>query len=207
MSTIARLAAPEGGGKNALKVLYALDGMSGSLDPTFAAHTLPVLHWSTAVWEDWIPKASLQAAYWHAKGKLDGKTCNWNRAAGPVAALWLTIERMNWKWKDPFRFVDDVGEVWSALADPPSVIVAAVTRTVRRRRLMNITAMHPGLWPPAPDLGTGMHGTDIAVDFASTLAPIANGRVSKLADAPEFERKHASALLSAVAGGQWPQAR
>ena len=47
-STIARLASPEGGGRNPTKALYVLDGRNGLMDPTFADHTLPVLNWATA---------------------------------------------------------------------------------------------------------------------------------------------------------------
>ena len=52
-STIARLSAPEGGGKNPIKTLYLLDGPNGSLDPTFDAHALPVKHWAMAWWQSW----------------------------------------------------------------------------------------------------------------------------------------------------------
>ena len=82
ISTIARLASPEGGGKNPLKALYVLDGRSGTMDPTFSAHTLPLLHWTTARWEKWVPEESMAAAYQHAKSKLEHIKPNWNRAAG-----------------------------------------------------------------------------------------------------------------------------
>ena len=76
-------------------------------------------------------------------------------------------------------------------------------RTVRRKRFDMVASLHPGLLPSAPDLGTGIHAkADTIIEFCSTLAPLASGRVDKLLDTPEFARKHSSALLSAVAGGQ-----
>ena len=208
VSTIARLASPEGGGKNPVKALYVLDGRSGTMDPTFAAHTLPLLHWTTAHWEKWMPEAAMAAAYLHAKGKLEHSKPNWNRAAGPTAALWLTLDRAGWKWINATTFHDDLGDEWCATADPPVAIVGAMARTIRRRRFNAVANMHGGLIPPRPDVGVTYHGKkEFIVEFSSTLSPIACGKVDKLAEAPEFERKHASALLSATAGGQWPQAR
>ena len=62
--------------------------------------------------------------------------------------------------------------------------------------------------PLAPDIGASVHGREeFIIDFASTLAPVANGKVDQMGDTPEFAKKHSSPLLSAVAGGQWPEAR
>ena len=114
---------------------------------------------------------------------------------------WATLGRADWQWTNATTFVDDMGETWDALVDPPVVIAAAMNRTTRRKRFVKVAAMHAGVLPSSPDVGAGCHGRDdIIVDFASTLAPIVNGKATKLAGAPEFERKHASALLSALAG-------
>ena len=77
VSMIARLASPEGGGRNPTKALYVLDGRNGTLDHTFAAHTLPLLHWATAHWEDWVSKAALDAAYQNVRCKMGSKKANW----------------------------------------------------------------------------------------------------------------------------------
>ena len=71
-----------------------------------------------------------------------------------------------------------------------------------------MAALHPGVIPTRPDIGAGLQGKrDFIVEFANVLAPLASGKVDTLVSAPEFARKHSSALLSAAAGGQWPQAR
>ena len=208
VSTIARMAAAEGGGKNPYKTLYALDGAAGTLDPTFAADALPLLHWATAVWEDWVPGAAMDSAYGQAKLKMTKGKTSWNKVAGPAAALWVTLVRAGWKWNSTTTFTDDEGEEWDARLDPPGTLAAAMNRTTRRRRFLQITSMHQGMLPARPDVGVGVHGrSDIIVDFANTLAPLIRGKVDTISSAPEFEKKHASALLSALANGQWPQTR
>ena len=83
-----------------------------------------------------------------------------------------------------------------------------MNRTVSRKRFDTVAGIHPGLVPAKPDVGTGIHGkADTIIDFVSALSPLASGRVEQLPDTPEFARKHSSALLSAVSGGQWPQVR
>ena len=208
VSTVARLASPEGGGRNPTTALYVIDGPNGTLDPTFSAHTLPLLHWSTAFWETWVSKEALEAAFQHVPSKMSHGKASWHGVAGPAAALWVTLDRVQWKWISASTFNDDLGDQWDARADPPIVIVNAMRRTIRRRRFLAVAALHTGLLPQKPDVGAAVHGrADTIVDFANILAPLANGKVDKLADTPEFSRRHAAALLSATAGGQWPQTR
>ena len=43
-------------GKDPTLVLVASDAASGNaMDPAFAAHTEPIVHWASAVWEGWMP--------------------------------------------------------------------------------------------------------------------------------------------------------
>ena len=117
VSTIARLASPDGGARNPTKALYVLGGRNVTLDPTFAAHTLPVLNWAMAHWEDWVSKSALEAAYLHVKEKLGSKKASWNSVAGPAAALWVTLNRAGWQWTSSNTFLDDLGDPWDALTD------------------------------------------------------------------------------------------
>ena len=150
----------------------------------------------------------MAAAYQHTRDRLGDKNDNWNRAAGPAAALWLSLRRVGWQWVDATTFLDDQGNSWDISVDPPVALVAAMNRTVRRGRFSKVAALHHGLLPSTPDVGSDTLGKQgFIVEFASTLAPVANGKTDCVASAPEFARKHASALLSAAAGGQWPQAR
>ena len=87
-STIARAAAPEAGGKNPDCTLYALDGATGTLDPAFDAHVLPVKHWALAWWESWICADVLESSFAAALDKLNVNDKHmWSRVTGPCTAL------------------------------------------------------------------------------------------------------------------------
>ena len=207
-STIARAAAPPGAGKNPHAVLHVLDGPSGTMDPSFDGHALLVKHLASAWWEDWIPTASLTKAYEAARDKQGGKKLSWNAAAGPTAALWMTLERAKWKWKQAHLLEDDLGNDWDTRKDPPVSIAAAMADSVRRMRHREVAKLHPALVPARPDTGASNAGEqDVVIEFSGILGPMASGKVASVKGVPEFSRKHASALLSASAGGQWPQAK
>ena len=207
-STIARAAAPPGAGKNPTVTLYVLDGHRGTLDPHFEAHSLLVKHVALAWWEDWIPPKSLSLAFDHVRAKYGSNSPSWNSVAGPTAALWVSLRRVNWSWKEAHLLVDDLGREWDMRCDPPAAISNAMADTVRRHRLEKVASHHPNLIPNTPDIGASKHGaSDIILEFSNILAPLAGGKVAKLVDTPEFLRKHASSLLSAAVGGQWPQAK
>ena len=144
----------------------------------------------------------------HVKQKFGNGRNSWNRVAGPAAALWLSLTRVGWTWKAAHHFIDDAGEHWDIRFDPPTAIADAMRRSVRRGRLNKVAAIHPDLVPARLDKGTSVNGKkDIIIDVTNILAPLVGGRKASLQDTPEFERKHASALLSAASGGQWPQVR
>ena len=127
---------------------------------------------------------------------------------GPTAALWKSVKRAGWTWHNAHTMIDDLGTRWSALHDPPVAIMHAMRRTIRRLRFTAVAEMHPGLVPARTDIGAGTPSKDdVVISFANVLQPLATGRVATLTDTPEWSRKHASSLLSAVTGGQWPQAR
>ena len=207
-STLARAAAPAGKGKNPIKTLYAIDGSSGTLDPAFDAHALPVKHWALAWWESWADPDRMQRAYARRTRLPDKQRLQWARAAGPIAALDISLARVSWKWTGAATFQDHTGQSWDCRKDPPASIVKAMRKAVRERRLRQIADDHPDLIPEASDIGNGRSAFGLQViDFASTLGRLINGKVKLLSDTPEWLPKHASALLSTVANGQWTQAR
>ena len=90
---LARASAPSGGGKNPLKVMYALDGASGTLDPSFDAHVLPVKRWALAWWEVWAGPHQLEKASTHRIQMSLAHRAQMARAAGPIATLFHSRER------------------------------------------------------------------------------------------------------------------
>ena len=130
-STIARAAAPEGGGKNPQKVLYALDGATGTLDPAFDAHAVLVKHWAAAWWEGWMPRASMTQAYNCVKGRFASQLPKWNSVAGPTAALWITFRRSGWHWTSATTACDDRWRTWDVLLDQPAIVAQAMKQTAQ----------------------------------------------------------------------------
>ena len=154
------------------------------------------------------PGESLRLAHLQAKVEFAGTSPSWNAVAGPTAALWRSLLRVNWQWREANLCVDDLGAVWDVCCDPPVAVMGAMLDPVRSMRVKKAAALRAQLIPPRADIGASCLGKqDIIVDFNNVLAPMANGKVPRNADAPEFLRKHASFLLSAVTGGQWPQAK
>ena len=55
---VAQAAAPANGscGQNLDMALLLVDGPSGRVDPAFEAHLTPIVEWSRAIWNAWIPE-------------------------------------------------------------------------------------------------------------------------------------------------------
>ena len=207
-SVIARAAAPAGGGKNPLKVLYALDGASGTLDPAFDAHVLPIKHWALAWWESWVEPEQLQKAFDSRMTLSVEHRGQWSRVAGPTAALDRSLQRVHWRWLSAHTFLDHDGATWDCRLDPPAAIVKAMKRAVRLHRLNEIARNHGDLIPECADVGNGRSDFGLQViDFASTISRLVNGKVASLKDTPEWQAVHAASLLSTMGNGQWTQAR
>ena len=87
-SVVARAAAPKGAGKDPNLVLLAYDGHTGTLDPAFNAHALPLLNWATAWWDAWWDTDQLTNAFTDATAKINrAKRSSWDVVTGPVTTL------------------------------------------------------------------------------------------------------------------------
>ena len=151
-SGIALAAAAEGRGKDPNLVLYILDGLSGTMDPAFDAHVLPVLRFSFAIWESWQCRASLRTAFDSAQRKLKlAKRSVWDVAAGPVAAMIASLWRLEWVTASYHIFVNDEGRAFDMHVDPPVVIANAVKHSVRRWRLAQVLLKYPSMGTSRPD--------------------------------------------------------
>ena len=207
-SVLARAAAPAGSGKNPLKILYVLDGAGGTLDPSFDAHVLPAKHWALAWWEHWVDTDQLERAYTRRHALPTKHRAQWARVAGPTAALDMSLQRIGWRWVTASTFEDHSGATWDCRRDPPAAIVKAMKRAVKKHRLEEVASSHPDLIPEAADVGNGRSAFGLhVIDFAATVARLATGKTKSLKETPEWETKHASALVSTMTNGQWTQAR
>ena len=207
-SAVARAAAPQAGGKNPDATLLALDANSGTLDPAFMAHVSPTLWWATAWWEHWFTPADLALAFRVATRKLaTGKCADWAKVTGPVGAVVASLRRLGWSCSSAKHAIDDRGATWSFVLDAPAAIAEAVRQSVRRWRLARIASSLPGLVPDHCDVAAPScpEGT-LLVDFAAVLRQrLATKKGS--GDGVSWTEKWRGDLISAVSGGQWPQAR
>jgi hypothetical protein len=223
----AQSAAAMGGGKNADLVLLAADCDQGTMDPCFAAHTLPIGQWAKAVWEGWAPAYQLTEMIKFAKRRraLMPKGV-WAAVTGPAAALLTTLERLGWMARSASAMVDDQGRVHDMHVDPPAVIIEQVRASVRRWRLARVAHACPGLVPDQADHGTGfevpvgMYPSGIAmlprdaIDMSGQLRKLLNAKsngstvgTKGTASAMTWLPEHRAALRSAATAGQWPQCK
>ena len=210
-SLIARTLAPASGGKNPDLVFYAMDAHTGTADPAFAAHAAPLRSWASAWWEAWVPARAIEVSFAAARDKISNcKGPAWCAVNGPATALIVTIERIGWTALSARSFVDDLGQGFDALLDPPCAFVSAAYRSVRRWRLSRIAANVPGLIDDSLDAGasiaTAVSGTTI-IDFPHVVASFVKSSKACTKFAPEWRRHHGPFLLSAISGGQWTQSR
>ncbi len=210
---IARAAAPAGAGKSLDITLHALDGRDGTLDPAFDAHVLPIQTWAPACWEHWQPTDALCSAMRHASSKILVNRPVWNKVSGPASAAVATAARIGWTFIDGLTITSDDSQVYNLIVDPPNVIAEATKRAVRRWRLDRMANELPDLVPLDPDIDaakaqnqTGQSRT-LLIDFADVVGKLANARTTRSKVVDAFRPSMKGDMISAIAGGQWPQAR
>ena len=216
---VARALAPEGHGKNHDLVLLACDTLRGTTDPAFDAHVLPIKTWAMAWWQNWRPPDVLRRAARAAKAKLDciAGSC-WHSVAGPTMAMIATATRLGWTIPSPSTFCTDTGAILDLELDPPAAVACEVRQAVRRWRLGRITKHLPHLMPGVPDVQAsrehqhhpaGEHRLlpEGTIDLTSILHKMLKGKVQNTKLFPPWECRFRPDLVSAMTGGQWPQAR
>ena len=211
-TTIARAAAPEGGGKNPDLVLHVLDADNGTMDPAFDAHILPLKFWSLAIWEKWVCFDALSNALHNVGTKLRNAKSPWSVTTGPVAALVNSLERVGWTLHSYASLSDDRGNQFDLRVDPPAVVCRAVAASVRRWRMARIARAFHGMdefvHRVETQAGQVTHLLDHDVlDVSRSVRLTRQGRTRVCRATPNWNYSHVSMLTSAISGGQWPQAR
>ena len=209
---VAQAAAADACGKNPDLVLWTADADVGTMDPAFDAHVLPLKFWPYAVWQQWRPPGVLDAAICNVSAKLDASKSTWAVTTGPVAVLLNSMWRIGWELHSFATLTDDRGQAFDLRLDPPAVIERAARESVRRWRLARIansfTCLREFCYSRRNSQGEVTHllCRDV-VDLSHVLRPVLAGKARSCRDAPRWSAKHSSMLLSAISGGQWPQAR
>ena len=101
---------------------------------------------------------------------------------------------------------DDLGHLWAFDKDSPAAVMDACKRSVRRWRLQKLGQALPGLIPQDTDNFRASQEGSILIDCSGQAANLIKGKgISRDVD---FWRSQLSPyLLSAMAAGQWTQAR
>ena len=207
-SAVCSAASPPAQGRQVDVTLWVLDGASGTLDPAFDSVVLGLRHWCYAWWEAWFKPDILTGAFDCTVAAINfQKHVAWNKIAGPMAGLLLSLKRVGWAVPSAEEAFDHLGHRWSFNMDSPAIILQAGKRSVRNWRLQKIGRLLPGLIPEALDCrpATGCDGSFI-IDFADVLKGLCKAKGTPKA-APLWEPQHRGDLISAVSGGQWTQTR
>ena len=155
----------------------------------------------------------MRDAFHDAISKLDGtKDSEWRVVTGPNIAFIATARRIGWRLQSAQVAFDDVDGEYNFLLDPPGAVAAAVVRSVQRWQLRRALAAVPGAMPQSVDIAS--HHSKVSDDgspFVDDLRP-ALKRVMRGAKAADdgvcwWTPCCRAYLLSAISGGQWPQAR
>jgi len=161
----------------------------------------------------------------------------WDRATGPAAGLLATLWRLGWTVLAPTRFLTDEGVLLDVTLDSPAAAATLARASVRRWQLSRAMAHFPDLVPAAfdhaggPVLGPGVAAGPVAgplrylpplcVSQAAmtmrlpasvhgtvpALGKLLFGKTGRSKEVDAWNRSFRPYLRSAVAGGQWPQAR
>ena len=106
----ARAAAPKADGKSADFIFYAVDGPTGTVDPAFGAHVLPLKAWASAIWLGWCDRRLIADCFKLAYTHLGDRASTWwKRFSGTAVGVIATAWRISWSFTSPTTVRDDLG--------------------------------------------------------------------------------------------------
>ena len=117
----------------------------------------------------------------------------WRTAYGPAAATYLSAKRLGWTVVDGTIWITDRGRQLDLRVDPPAVVIREVNDAVRRWRWRAVAEKFPSLSVLADGEGAVME--PIWKLLRSTAATMT------------WNSDFKAALISAIVGRQWSQAR
>ena len=128
-----------------LALIIADGSASGTTDPVFGAHLVPIGTWATAIWERWLPIALLDGSIADAKAKAVRSPRPWAVATGPATVFVLTAARLDWTVHSATSVTTDEGTRLTLHIDPPAVVKIECKRAVQRWRWRNVQRKFPSL--------------------------------------------------------------
>ena len=81
-------------GRNVDLSYFILDSTTGTLDPAFQAHVLPLVYWAMAVFLSWAEHEYLGQVFAGIWEDIAGKPRMWSMVRGPTAAVMASAWRI-----------------------------------------------------------------------------------------------------------------
>ena len=142
------------------------------------------------------------------------------KVAGPASAVIATAGRLGWRFTSAVDIRADLGMHLNLLSDSPAYVAKEAQEAVRRWRTSRIAAGSPHLMPPTVDLAVrtacmrqadtrhegGQPMPSDTIAFADVVGGLLYSR-SLRNDYGIWQHRYKPSLISAICGGQWPQAR
>lgn len=149
-----------------------------------------------------------------ANGGEATKNFEWRKVRGPLGALAGSLRRIGWTWVAPDSVKTETGQTFIFDQDSPAYILFLAKGAIRRWIWEKISSCFTALRTGPPDIDTRGPGQqaqtsgykDIVFNFSNILSNFLKPK-AKPKQYPDWRPKFRPYLLSAVAGGQWPQAR
>ena len=110
-------------------------------DPVYTASQV-VVQYAQWLWEARSALASLQAA-WQVINATLSTNASWANARGPIAAVWLTLHRLDWRMVSAHGLLDDGGRPICLLTCSPKVVKHLLYQGIQRWQARQVQAHHP----------------------------------------------------------------
>ena len=89
--------------------MLADENAKAGADPAFDAHLAPIGDWANAVWENWVPLATMNRVTIAVKKKVKKAKNIWAVVKGPTAAMVASCTRLGWKVNSSTSLTTDLG--------------------------------------------------------------------------------------------------
>eukprot|EP00972_Heterocapsa_arctica_P058851 8673074-Heterocapsa_arctica.AAC.1 len=90
-------------------IMLSSTAQGRKFDPARIHHGDVILHWATAIWEDYPKYKVMQTCLEGAALHLAGAKHPWKQASDPASVFLLTARRLGWAMKSARRFTSDQG--------------------------------------------------------------------------------------------------
>ena len=164
-----------------------LEMAGANLDPAYEATLAPLLMWSLAIWNQWVPRIVLIRSFAKARTVMQAAKVPWQVAVGPASVVLACLKRIGWEATSPFLWKTAKGMA----IDLDEMCAADLARLIRYD-------VRKWLWSKAADHRHGYR------DFTESH-PFTNNILTLLRRPPtaQWSHEHKGMLRAVVAEASW----